>query len=257
MGINYFPHDANARNSDKLLRVRMKHGAAGYGVFFMLLEWLRDSENYTSVKDYNMIAFGLRVDASLVKSVIEDFGLFAFTEDGECFYSESLTGRLGIMDESRNKRSEAAKKAAESRWSKDNDANAMQTQCDGNADAMQEQCDLMPNKNKTKIKEKKNPTKVGEKEKAAKAASLAQRKEKLRVEIYAFEGLYPKAMLDKFFDYWTEENKSGTQMRYDKQPTWETKKRLKTWADREGFDNKPSTVLRDNGTDKYDNQQLW
>ena len=56
----------------------------------MILERLREEPEYMSVKDYNMIAFDLREDASLIKSVIEDFGLFVFTEDGKYFYSESF-----------------------------------------------------------------------------------------------------------------------------------------------------------------------
>ena len=77
---SYFSHDSNARNDDKLIRLRMKHGAAGYGVYFMILERLREETDYMSIKDYNMIAFDFRVDSSLVKSVIEDFGLFADAE---------------------------------------------------------------------------------------------------------------------------------------------------------------------------------
>ena len=85
---SYFPHDSNARNSDKLIRLRMRHKAAGYGVYFMILERLREEPEYTSVKDYNMIAFDLREDTSLIKSVVEDFGLFVFTDDGKYFYSK-------------------------------------------------------------------------------------------------------------------------------------------------------------------------
>ena len=40
----------------------------------MILERLREEPEYMSVKDYNMIAVDLREDASLIKSVIEDFG---------------------------------------------------------------------------------------------------------------------------------------------------------------------------------------
>ena len=76
---NYFSHDSNARNDEKLVRLRMKQGAAGYGVYFMILERLREEADYMSAKDYNMIAFDLRVDAAIVKSVVEDFGLFTFT----------------------------------------------------------------------------------------------------------------------------------------------------------------------------------
>ena len=95
---SYFPHDSNARNSDKLIRLRMRHKAAGYGVYFMILERLREEPEYTSVKDYNMIAFDLREDASLIKSVVEDFGLFVLTDDGKYFYSESFKQRMEIKD---------------------------------------------------------------------------------------------------------------------------------------------------------------
>lgn len=113
---NYFSHDSNARNDEKLVRLRMKIGPAGYGVYFMLLERLREEKNYMSVKDYNMIAFDLRVDAALVKTVVEDFGLFAFTDDGKCFYSESFARRMDMMDTIRQRRSRAGKKAMQKRW---------------------------------------------------------------------------------------------------------------------------------------------
>lgn len=113
---SYFSHDSNARNSEKLIRLRMRHKAAGYGVFFMILERLREEPNYMSVKDYNVIAFDLREDASLIKSVVEDFGLFVFTEDGKYFYSESFSRRMGIKDEEKTRRSEAGKKGMARRW---------------------------------------------------------------------------------------------------------------------------------------------
>lgn len=115
---NWFPHDSNARNDEKLVRLLMKHGAAGYGVYFMILERLCEDTNYMSVKDYNMIAFNFRVDASLVKSVVEDFGLFVFTDDGKYFYSESFTRRMGIKDGVKTKRSAAGKKGNSVRWAK-------------------------------------------------------------------------------------------------------------------------------------------
>ena len=108
---SYFPHDSNARNDERLVNVRMKHGPAGYGVYFMLVERLREDPEYMSVVDYNLIAFDLRIDASLAKSIIWDFGLFAFTVDterGECFYSESLRQRMARKDEITAKRKAAS-----------------------------------------------------------------------------------------------------------------------------------------------------
>ena len=108
---SYFPHDSNARNDERLVNVRMKHGPAGYGVYFMLVERLREDPEYMSVVDYNLIAFDLRIDASLAKSIIRDFGLFAFTVDperGKCFYSESLRQRMARKDEITAKRKAAS-----------------------------------------------------------------------------------------------------------------------------------------------------
>lgn len=116
---NYFSHDSNARNDEKLVRLRMKQGAAGYGVYFMILERLREEADYMSAKDYNMIAFDLRVDAAIVKSVVEDFGLFTFTDDGKCFYSESFTRRMDIKDQLRRQRSEGGKIGMKNRWKKE------------------------------------------------------------------------------------------------------------------------------------------
>lgn len=115
---NYFPHDANARHDEKIIHLRMRHGAAGYGVYFMVLERLREENNYMSAKDYNMIAFDLRVDAAMVKSVVEDFGLFVFTDDGKYFYSDSFNRRMNVKDALCKTRSEIGKAAARKRWGK-------------------------------------------------------------------------------------------------------------------------------------------
>lgn len=115
---NYFSHDSNARNDEKLVRLRMKHGAAGYGVYFMLLERLREEKNYMSAKDYNMIAFDLRVDAAIVKSVVEDFGLFVFTDNGKYFYSDSFIQRMEIKDMLHRQRSDGGKIGMRNRWQK-------------------------------------------------------------------------------------------------------------------------------------------
>lgn len=136
----YFSHDSNARNDDKILALRMKHGWEGYGLYWAIVEKLRDSSDYTCVKDYNLIAFDLRSDAAKIKSIVEDFGLFAFTDDGKCLYSESLMRR---MDE-KDRVSELRRMAASKRYKKDlgqkrinSDANAGQVQSKSTANAEQ------------------------------------------------------------------------------------------------------------------------
>ena len=115
---SYFSHDSNARNSDKLMKVRMKLGAEGYGIFFMLIERLREEEGYKSTIDYDTLAFDLRVEPEKVKQVVENYDLFKFTEDGKYFYSDSFNERMEMMDVRAQQRKSKAKKAAEARWNK-------------------------------------------------------------------------------------------------------------------------------------------
>lgn len=113
---NYFPHDSDARSDDKIIALRIKHKWEGYGLYWALIEKLRDSKDYTLKVDYNVLAFDLRSDAALIKSIINDFGLFAFTDDGECFYSKSLNMRMKPLDDKRAKLSDAGKRGNERRW---------------------------------------------------------------------------------------------------------------------------------------------
>jgi len=130
----YFSHDSNARNDDKIIAMRMRHGMEGYGIYWTIIERLRECDNYTSVKDYNVISYEIRVSADKVKSIVEDYGLFTFTDDGKRFYSESLNRRMDIKEE----KSEKAREKAKKRWAKqNNDATAMLQHSHGNADAMQ------------------------------------------------------------------------------------------------------------------------
>ena len=114
---NYFSHDSNARNDSKIIPLRMKLGIEGYGIYFMIIERLREESNYTCLKDYDGLAFDFRTTKEKIKSVIEDFDLFEFTDDGY-FYSKSLKQRMLIKDEKSKKRSEAGVLGNEKRWKK-------------------------------------------------------------------------------------------------------------------------------------------
>lgn len=59
---------------------------------------------------------------------------------------------------------------------------------------------------------------------------IKEREEKFKETIRPHVDLYGKEMCVAFFDYWTEPNKSNTQMRFEQQKTWEICRRLKTWA---------------------------
>ena len=139
----YFQHDAFAREDPKIVSLRIRHGSAGYGVYFMLLEYLFSQEDYMSETTYNTIGYNLHESASLVKSVVEDFGLFTLSEDGKWFHSESFSRRMASIGSTASSRSEAARKAALARWgtapdasAPKNDASRMRHACKNDAERM-------------------------------------------------------------------------------------------------------------------------
>lgn len=119
----YFSHDANARNSNRLLAVRIKHGAEGYGIYFMILERLREESDYTSSTNYDVMAYDFRVDSEKIRSIVEDFGLFEFNEDGSRFYSPDFNERMEMKDKKVRDLSEKRRNAANKRWNKETHEN--------------------------------------------------------------------------------------------------------------------------------------
>ncbi|MFA5714978.1 MAG: hypothetical protein WC998_04525 [Candidatus Paceibacterota bacterium] len=59
-----------------------------------------------------------------------------------------------------------------------------------------------------------------------------EREKTFRADVDSFLE-YPAAMREKFVRYWTEPNKSKTKMRFQLEKTWDTKRRLETWASRD------------------------
>jgi len=111
----YFSHDSNARNDPKQLKLRARLKMEGYGVYWCIIEMLRDQKDYKLPTDYEAISFGLNVDCELVERVINEFDLFVIS--GEKFYSESLIRRM----EERSIRSQKASDSAKARWEKRNE----------------------------------------------------------------------------------------------------------------------------------------
>lgn len=119
----YFSHDYNTRNDEKIKFLIRKHGMQGYGIFWAIIEDLYNNANALRT-DYDGIAYDLRVQSEVVKSIITDFDLFVF--DGDCFGSLSVQNRI----DERDSKSIKARESAHKRWT---NANAMQSQCEGNA----------------------------------------------------------------------------------------------------------------------------
>jgi len=90
---------------------------------------------------------------------------------------------------------------------------------------MLEQTELSRNKVVVKIDEM-----INEESTAAKEKNLEKRKNAFYIECCLFSAVHGEELIESFFEYWSEINKSKTKMRYELERTWETSKRLATWA---------------------------
>lgn len=59
------------------------------------------------------------------------------------------------------------------------------------------------------------------------------RKEEFYKSLIPYVHKYGRDMIREFFDYWSELNRPGTKMRYELEKTWQTSRRLVTWASRD------------------------
>ena len=106
--------------------------------------------------------------------------------------------------------------------------------------------------NKTKTKTKETTSDEVVKKDAAIAATLS-RKERFYQSLVPYVEKYGAAMIREFFDYWSETNRSGTLMRFEQQPTWETPRRLSTWARRDNnFNRQTNGNTTNRATDQED-----
>lgn len=78
----YFPHPSAMRNEINIIRMRQRWGSAGYGVYVMLLELLRESEGQQVFYFPEALAYSLHEsNIDMLESVCRDFSLFTFTDD--------------------------------------------------------------------------------------------------------------------------------------------------------------------------------
>ena len=172
----YFSHDFNARNDPKLLRLQMKLGMEGVGIFWCIVEMLHEQGGFIPSSECERIAFELRTQYETIQTVLNDYQLFE--NDGEKYWSPSAIDRIKL----RSEKSDKARISAELRWKNrqkndengNSDANALRTNSDRNANALRTNSDRNANalrslydgnaikeKKGKEIKEKEIERKVG------------------------------------------------------------------------------------------------
>jgi len=130
----YFSHDSSSQDDPKCMTLIDQLGMEGYGIFWALIEKLRNETDYKLPLNIT-VSYAKRWGTSKEKvdTVVKNYGLFVVND--EHFYSERLLRSM-------NKKTEIARKAALLRWGNDIDnqqdnANAYQTHTKRIANGMQ------------------------------------------------------------------------------------------------------------------------
>lgn len=121
----FFPHDLGARNDEKIVKLRLKEGWEGVGIFWAIVEKLYENNGYLE-KDFELLAYELQTQCERIANVVTKYNLFTLEE--EKFYNDRILENLSL----RKQKTQLAQKSAKIRWNK-GDANAMRTHSERNA----------------------------------------------------------------------------------------------------------------------------
>ena len=114
----YFSHDANAKDDFKIMLLIEELGLEGYGIFWVLIETLREQQNYKyPIKLLSVLARKYNTTLVKLEVVVKNYHLFQI-EDDCFFYSSSLNRRMQKMEEAIEQRVIAGKISAAKRKQK-------------------------------------------------------------------------------------------------------------------------------------------
>ena len=110
----WFKHDYNARNDEKVLELRSVYGAEGYGVFWMLVESMAETEiGGLKASLIGGLSLGYGVAKERLKEIVK------YCVEIELLYEKDglyFSGRLLKHKQERNLFSESGKNGAKKRW---------------------------------------------------------------------------------------------------------------------------------------------
>lgn len=236
----YFSHDFDSRNDPKMRKLRRKHGAAGVGLFWMIVEMLYEQEGYLPY-DVDDLAYDLRESEATIQSVITEFDLFE--NDGVKFWSRSVLRRL----EERRDKIEKARRAGEaSARSRRKEKDVEQT-FNGRSTIKGKE------RKEKEIEDGDNAPPSQPSIPEDKVEQRKAREHEFRESLIPFEATYPPEMVEAFYNRWREPDASKTKMRFELEKTWDLELRLQSWAQKElKFNTQPINKQLNDSTGKTD-----
>jgi hypothetical protein len=190
----YFPHFCNARHDRKIRRLRKELGVEGYGIYFMLLETLREQQDLMyPLEDLDLLAEEFGVSEAKIQVTVSKYDLFEIDESQK-FFSPKMLVYLEPYFRMKEQRREAGIRSAEKR--KLNDRLTTVEQRKENESKVNE---IKENENKVSFSEMLSP--------------------------YLLE---LSDEYDNFYSYWTEKNSKGKE-RWEMEKFFDIARRIKTW----------------------------
>ena len=96
----YIPHDVTMRNNSQVINLIETEGAAGYGIYWALLEYLRTQDDYVGdLRVLKSLARQLKTKLAKIESVLNSYGLFIVTD--YTFRSRKLESAMKPLEEKR------------------------------------------------------------------------------------------------------------------------------------------------------------
>jgi len=204
----YFPHFCNARHDRKIRRLRRELGVEGYGIYFMLLETLREQQDLMyPMDDLDLLSDEFGVSEAKIRTTICNYEFFEVDVDQK-FFSPKMLVYLEPYFRMKEQRKMAGKASAEKRISTT--------------------VERPFNKGKeSKVNEiKENENKVNE----------IVFSDLLSPHIFDLGNEY-----DNFLSYWTEKDKKGKE-RWQSEKFFDISRRINTWmANKNKFNNNGSS----------------
>jgi hypothetical protein len=110
----YFQHDSNAKSDLKCVRLRRLHGLAGYGLYWCVVESLRDATEFKLPLDQiDDLVFDLQTTREIFESLFDATGLLE--KDETHFWSNRLLREMNKMQAKRRAAANAGKASGRAR----------------------------------------------------------------------------------------------------------------------------------------------
>jgi len=232
----WFRHDSNAKDDPKCMILIDQLGMEGYGIYWVLIELLRDQNGYKyPVAATGAIAKKYGTSKEKIETVINSYGLFEVVDD-EYFMSPSLNKRMAPLEAKHKALSDAGKRGNKVRWHgntgdsspPDSQAKTTRSQLDQSKPEKSRE-----EENKKKYRETLVSPNTGEGELPYLSKNFDNYPEELKKRAIAFQesvlafnseprgkrtACYDEELIERFILCWTEPSQDLTQMRFEMEP---------------------------------------